>query len=217
MKTKRVSIVRDAAGRGSPREKLLAYAAGRIFSEGFSALTVDEICGDLGMSKRTFYRVFASKEALVRDLIEGMLARVGGEIDGILARKDPFPVRIHAMMTFMATAIRRLGKPLLRDLERHTPAIWEHIQSFRRERVLMLVGRMLEEGRREGSIRPGVDPRVFLLSYLGAIEAVLVPGVLVHESFSAEDALEGILTIFFLGALTEQPAAQLRSLLQPIT
>lgn len=211
-----VSVV-PGSGEESHKQRLLAYASGRFMSEGFAGISVGEICRDLGMSKKTFYQVFAGKDELVATLMEGMLARLTGEIDRIMSGPEPFPLRIHQMMTLMGTTIGNLGKPFLRDVERHAPALWERVQAIRRERIQAIFLRLVEEGKREGSIRPDVDTRVLLMSYLGAVEAVIVPGVLALEQFSAREALRSILTIFFLGALTEESAAQLRSLVHHST
>jgi len=46
------------------RQALLAAANRRFRSQGFAATTIDEICSDAGVSRRTFFRYFAIKEAL---------------------------------------------------------------------------------------------------------------------------------------------------------
>ncbi len=47
------------------RKRIIAHAE-RVFRErGFRKVTVEELCADLGMSKRTFYRHFPDRDALV--------------------------------------------------------------------------------------------------------------------------------------------------------
>ena len=72
--------------------------------------------------------------------------------------------------------------------------------------------RLITEGKSSGHIRPELNTRIFLLSYIGALEAVLTPAVLVDEAFSGEDVVVCILSTFFHGILTEQASKELRTL-----
>ncbi len=47
------------------RRALLATANRLFHADGFEATTIDEICEKVGVSRRTFFRYFANKEALV--------------------------------------------------------------------------------------------------------------------------------------------------------
>ncbi|MFJ9696517.1 TetR family transcriptional regulator [Kitasatospora sp. NPDC101183] len=64
----------------------LAQAALELFTrKGFDAVTVDEIAADAGVSKRTFFRYFASKE----DVIVHVLAELGADMRAELASRPP--------------------------------------------------------------------------------------------------------------------------------
>jgi hypothetical protein len=93
-----------------------------------------------------------------------------------------------------------------RELHRLPPEIIERILSFRRERITGSLTRLFQEGVEQGYVRPDLDTRVAVLAYLGAVERVLDPLVLSNEAFSALQAGQGIITIFFNGILT--PEAQ---------
>jgi hypothetical protein len=115
-------------------------------------------------------------------------------------------------MTLLGEQIRRVSKPLLMDVQRHMPSLWQDIERFRREHITRNFSALIEEGRRSGEIRQDIDARLFLLCYLAAIDGILTPAVLTNESFSAEEALNGILAIFFRGVLTPEAREQLDDL-----
>ncbi len=50
--------------KDATRRALVKVANQRFHSKGFEATTIDEICSDAGVSRRTFFRYFASKDAL---------------------------------------------------------------------------------------------------------------------------------------------------------
>ncbi len=51
--------------KGATRRELLATANRHFHEKGFEATTIDEICAEVGISRRTFFRYFPTKEDLV--------------------------------------------------------------------------------------------------------------------------------------------------------
>jgi AcrR family transcriptional regulator len=75
---------------GSPtmtlKKQEIIDAAFRIFSErGFQATGVDALLADTGISKRTLYKYFDSKEALIEAVLEQYLAAIN---EGLFKRVD---------------------------------------------------------------------------------------------------------------------------------
>lgn len=50
--------------KDATRRALIVAGNQRFHQQGFDATTIDEICADAGVSRRTFFRYFASKDAL---------------------------------------------------------------------------------------------------------------------------------------------------------
>ncbi|GMU43937.1 MAG: TetR family transcriptional regulator [Xanthomonadales bacterium] len=50
--------------KSATRRALLQAAHARFRRDGYDATTIDDICGDAGVSRRTFFRYFEDKEAL---------------------------------------------------------------------------------------------------------------------------------------------------------
>lgn len=64
----------------------IAQAAEALFvAKGFEETTVDEIAAAVGMSQRSFFRYFASKDEVVLDSVE----RLGEELVGALEARPP--------------------------------------------------------------------------------------------------------------------------------
>ncbi|MEU8759930.1 TetR family transcriptional regulator [Streptomyces sp. NPDC048659] len=65
--------------------------------KGFDAVTVDEIAAAAGVSKRTFFRYFASKEDVVVRFLAGMGADIHAELSGRPAAEPPSRSLRHAV------------------------------------------------------------------------------------------------------------------------
>ena len=175
-------------------------------AEGLAGLSVDEVARRLGMSKKTLYGVFRSKEELIAAVIERTLAEVRANIMRIMSAPTDFPGKLQEFLGYLSLQAARLGMPMQRDLHRLPPEVIDRILQFRRERIAGNFSRLVREGIAQGFVRPDLDPQIAVLAYLGAVERVVDPAVLANEAFSATQAARGIITIFFKGILT--PDAQ---------
>jgi AcrR family transcriptional regulator len=189
-------------GTDNTRDRILEAAHRRFFVEGFARVSIDEISAEISMSKKTFYKHFSGKDDLVRLIMERFLRDVSTNIQNIVDAPDPFPQKLDNLARFIGNRFRTIHKPMLGDLQKHMPGLWEHIQAFRRERITTIWTGLIEEGKRDGSVRPDVNTRIFLLAVIAALDGVIHPAVLVNESCSADEALREIINMFFQGILT---------------
>ncbi|MFF9813566.1 TetR family transcriptional regulator [Streptomyces sp. NPDC014006] len=70
-------------------DELTQAALTLLARDGFDAVTVDEIAAAAGVSKRTFFRYFASKEDVVVQFLAGMGTAMGEELAGRPAAESP--------------------------------------------------------------------------------------------------------------------------------
>jgi AcrR family transcriptional regulator len=171
-------------GRAERTRKRIIAHADRVFRErGFRKVTIEELCADLGMSKRTFYRHFPDRDELVvAVIVEGIEQHVPaiienltstGPVDRILRKH--FDLLIHNVLSNVSTQ-------LMVDIQVLMPELWDRIEQFRSGAV-GIITELLRRGQQEGSIRPEVDPTV---------AGKLIQGILTHVAhprFMAEQGL----------------------------
>jgi AcrR family transcriptional regulator len=190
------------------KEKIISFCQERFMSEGFARITVDEIAGDLGMSKKTFYKYFTGKEDVVQQIMERIMGNIRANADRIL-RSDMSAVEKHSeIIATIATNAARLIPVFGADIKKRMPDFWKRIEDFRRQRISEMFNRLIRQGVAEGTMRPDLNQRIFLMCVLSAIDGIMQPQILANESFSVSDAIREILGVFFVGALTQQGRTQ---------
>lgn len=194
----------------SLREKIILQSRDRILCDGFTRLTVDRLAADMGMSKKTLYTAFAGKHEIVEAVIDSFLSDMKQGLDKITSDDQTFIQKFQRVMILLGKGTKRVGKPFLDDLQRQMPDQWEKIQLFRRERILSVFSLLIDQGIKEGSVRPDIQKHLFLTSYLAAIEAVITPAFLMNHPLSTREAIGGILQIFFQGALTPSASRKVK-------
>ncbi|TVT61997.1 TetR family transcriptional regulator [Amycolatopsis rhizosphaerae] len=105
-------------------DELSQAALTLLAARGFEAVTVDEIAAAAGMSKRTFFRYFASKE----DVVIQFLAEMGGRMRAELAARpvgEPLSSVLHHTIWSAIDACAGQTEPALRvvRLIMETPAL----------------------------------------------------------------------------------------------
>ena len=142
-------MVRCAVVPDAVRARILAGAEERFLSFGFTAVTMGDLAGELGMSKKTLYLVFAGKQALLNAVLDQRLSRVAARMKQIMDDpKTSFPTKLERLLAFLTEAMAEVKPPFLRDLKRHAPASFERIESVRQKLIPLHFGRLVAEGKR---------------------------------------------------------------------
>jgi hypothetical protein len=141
-----------------------------------------------------------------------MLAEISSGMEAITRLDVPFPVKLEALIHLVGRVFRTISKNMIRDLQAHLPESWALIQTFRRDKIFALWTDLVEEGKHAGYVRQEINQRVFLFALTSTVEGIVNPTVLTNESFSADEALESIVTIFLKGILTLDAARELNDL-----
>jgi AcrR family transcriptional regulator len=186
------------------RRQILDRSALLFFQRGMSALTMDEIASLQGISKKTLYKFFPNKEALLSEVVEERVAAVAAEAvrlgqDTTLSWLE----RIRGIFTVVGRQIAQLSETLVRDMYYNKPELWERLDKFRREHVFTIIIRLLEEGRKKGFIRRDIDGELVPLLFVNAVSAVLTPSQLVNLPFAPAKLFDAFISILFGGILSD--------------
>jgi AcrR family transcriptional regulator len=194
------------------RERILQLTKEEFFQRGFHRVTVDELAAKLGMSKKTIYKYFPTKEDLVRNVVYFIRDQIGREAEAVLLADKPFAPKTVAMLTIVGRIWGTMGRQFPEDMKRYAPDLWAEIQQFRRDRILTKLAGLFRDAKRQGVFREEVNEEIFLLVFQEAIEGIMNPYVLSEQSFSANDAFRQILHILFEGVLTDASRKELKAM-----
>lgn len=186
------------------RQRIIEVATRSFLPLGLSKVTLDEIASELGMSKKTMYKFFSSKEDLLKEVVHTIMSRVRTRIEVIVNSDRPSVEKLPEVFGLLARQIGGMSRQFLIDLQRFAPELWREMDEFRRQRILTNVRRIFVQAKKEGVLRKDLDIELFILVVLNSVQGIVNPRVLSEQAFSMEDALRGIFTIIFEGAMTEE-------------
>ncbi|MEU5153787.1 TetR/AcrR family transcriptional regulator [Glycomyces sp. NPDC021274] len=100
--------------RRAVQSRIARTAEALFVAKGFEETTVDEIAAAVGMSQRSFFRYFASKDEVVLDSVE----RLGEELSARLQARPPGESVWDSLRRAFDPVVERLADPAVRERDR---------------------------------------------------------------------------------------------------
>lgn len=186
------------------KDRIIETARATFLARGFARVTMDDLARSMGISKKTLYAHFRTKDELLDAAVEWQFMDIRRRFDEAYRHPGDFIDRLYRICSTIADTLSSISREFMFDVKERRPDLWARVEAFRRENIHGYFMRMVEEGARLGVVRPEVDKEVFILAYLGAIQGVINPEVLMAHSFSPEKAFRGIVDVVFEGILSDR-------------
>lgn len=190
------------------QNRIIKIAKERYYRFGCSRVTTDEIAGEAGISKRTLYEHFPSKENLIDTVVEQTLSELTIELENALKtarkkEKNNFIAKSRNFWTSEIKTLKDISKEFLTDLSRQYPTIWNKVLRFR-EVVLKEYFRSFHNlGVERGLIDPNINEDILFWIKNHVVSNLLSIDFLVNQPYTFQDILHTIEHVFNVGMLTE--------------
>lgn len=165
------SMTKTRANNGEERWEEIVVAAAKIFSEkGYTATSLQDIASAVGLLKGSIYYYIKSKESLLFELVERAIAAqmtVLEEDADTAAASAPARLRAFIRRWMALTRRERLwGRVAENEFRRlSSPRLKQVIAQ--RDEFSSFVKSIIEQGVKEGTFDPAVDPSVATSSLFG--------------------------------------------------
>jgi len=164
---------------------------------------MDSLARKLGMSKKTLYVHFASKDAIIMAAIEAFAHGLRTEVEAILAqRRITFAEKLRAFAEAVAVRLGRLHPEFLTELLEFAPHIHRHLEQVRSQNMARIFGRFVEAGQLSGTIRDDVSPVFAGEFYMHAMQGMMNGATLARLKLTPTKTFDQALQIFYAGLLT---------------
>jgi AcrR family transcriptional regulator len=188
----------QADRRARTRNALLESAARGLSRYGYGNLVLEQVAQDAGYTRGALYHLFKDKEDLALAVVEWVLETWGQEVGRAVEREsDPVAAllalaRGHAV--FCRRDIARVAVALRLEFSGQDHPVGREVERNYGLLVKRCV-RLINAGRRAGTIPPGPPARSLALAFLGALEGTVIElaGQAPHDELLAARAVAGVL------------------------
>ncbi len=137
---------------------IIKTAGDMFFRLGIRSVSIDDICHELGMSKKTFYVYFASKDELVAQLLHSNVVYIAGKMEELLQLRD-FRHLVARFVKHQETEKNDVRKvpQLVYDLKKYYPRQFADFQQECFVTQKNYIKAYLEQGQQEGLVRANLN------------------------------------------------------------
>lgn len=148
------------------KEKIIAKASDLFLKLGFKSVTMDDIAGEMCISKKTIYKYFCNKEVLIEESTSMVHRQVHEIIDSIVALnynaiKENFEIREMFRNMFK----NNTDTSPIYQLKKHYPEIYQNVLSHEIDQCTQYFTENIEKGIREGLYRPDLNIAIYVKFY----------------------------------------------------
>lgn len=205
----RKSVRKQRNANPKRREKYILQLLPVFYEYGLQALSMDDICTKLNISKATLYNYFATKEEMVAAILEHVLGEIAGFEKIITSKELSFLDRYFSSVQLLTKSVAGISNLFLNDLQTNFPELWQNVRDFRDYAATVLKD-FYEEGKRE-NILTGFSTNILVLSDRLFFDALSEPKVLAANNLTIENAFKEYFKLKCFGMINSDNSSEVKS------
>ena len=151
-------------------ERIIQGGEDLFFKAGIKSVTMDDIAKNLGMSKKTIYQFFKDKNELVIALVERKLKNDEDDMCTIINQSGDVIEKMLKMMKCSEDIFSRINPIVIHDMQKYHPEAWLLFQNFKSGVIVRTLEELLDEGIKQGYIRPDIDVKILARMRMAQVE-----------------------------------------------
>ena len=191
------------------RQRIVAAARRHFFAHGFSGVSMDDLAGELGMSKKTLYAHFRGKTEIVEAAILEKFRALEAELKKITTEHSAdFAEALRDLLACVQRHTEEIQPPFIRDVQRKAPELFRVVETRRAAVIQRYFGELFAAGRRAKMIRTDVSTELIVEMLLGVVQAVMNPRKLDELGLTPRAGFAAIISVVLDGILTASGRAK---------
>jgi AcrR family transcriptional regulator len=196
------------------KEKILNKAADLFLSFGFKSVTMDDIAGALGMSKKTIYSHYPTKRKLVHDTTFHVFEQINEGICEICAGHENPVKELYNIKSLVMEQLKGEKTSPHYQLQKYYPQIFATLKQKQFHSISQCVSENLRRGMELGYYREDLDVELMTKFYLNGNLGLMNIDIFPVSQFEMGDLKSAYLEYHIRAIATEKGIEQLQKLLE---
>jgi AcrR family transcriptional regulator len=177
---------------------LLAAAKRLFWKHGIKRVSVEDISSEAGLSKMTFYRNFANKEAIAFQLMQNLIEVGHARFVEIMEQPEPLPVRLRSMIRMKLEYSQGISEEFLHDLIKSDDPKFSKLLEDGHKKSRKIFSHYLHESIDRGEIDPDMKVE-FVLYWVDELSIKMEDETVIALFPDLTERIEHLMRFLFFG------------------
>lgn len=171
---------------------------------GIKSVTMDDISKELGISKKTLYKYFKDKDAIVFNLMRIDIEEKVETLDSLVASSENAIEETYAFSDVIIEKLKAVNPALVYDLEKYHQKAHKLFMSHKRIDIFNCIKCNLERGKKEGLYLESINTEVIARLYSEKMDTIFNQEVFPKDGFSVETVYTEMIVYHLRGIVNEK-------------
>ena len=184
-------------------DKILEQGFESIIQDGVKFFTVESLAAHLGMSKKTIYKYFSSKEILIENIFDYFTGMIKRRLKQIV-ESDADPVEKYSkIMDFIISKVGSMSMDRLAEVQDRHPIIWKKFQVFR-QGLIVDFATLFTEAQEKGFARKDIDMNIVATIYMNIVNSTFQTEFFLKNNLAPVDTINLFINLITEGMFTDK-------------
>jgi AcrR family transcriptional regulator len=195
-------------------EQLILDTVHQVFTtNSISRYTMDDLSAQLGISKKTLYRFYASRQ----ELVDQVCNRVADEYEASMKPWDDAGIsnlkKLLGLISNIVGFCKRVSPDFFQDLRRHYPVQYIELNLKLEQTLTGRIQQLLQAGVQEGVFRNSLHPALVMSIWQQHLQKDFEYAAQLVNDYSKDEVFRQAVYLFLYGIIAPASIAEMEELL----
>jgi AcrR family transcriptional regulator len=191
------------------KEHILEQGFETLIRDGIKFFTVEALAARLGMSKKTIYKFFPSKEIIIEKIVEHFTGMVERKLSKIV-KSDIDPIeKFTNFMDFIIDKLSQVSMDRMIEVKNRYPIVWGKIEAFRISLIKDFASIFIE-AQEKGYARKNINMNIVATIYMNIINSTFQPEFFIKNNLAPGDTINLFVNIITQGMFTDEGVSMIK-------
>jgi AcrR family transcriptional regulator len=185
-------------------DKIIQEAASLFLKYGIKSVTMDDISGSMGISKKTVYQYFRDKKEIVNRVAKAHLEDEKNKFEEIHKDAENAIDKLYRHAVFMRNSFDKMNPVVFYDLKKYYKDAWQLFLEYKRDVFSKKMIETLREGMEQGYFRENINPEILIHLRFEIMQLIADGTLFPPEKYDFREVQIQLFDHFIHGILTEK-------------
>lgn len=175
---------------------------------------MDNIAGDLGISKKTIYQYFDNKAHIIVEVMAAYVNEEKKQMEIVARNSENAVDEMAKIVRGSIKSFKGISPSLIYDIQKYYPKAWEVFEDYKSNFILQEVFKNLVQGIEEGVYRASINPEIISRLRVAQIDMSLRKEYFPLGKFDFTEVQIQMLEMYLHGIVTDKGRQLLTQYLQ---